>query len=60
MIQFERFTLPNGLRVIVHRDTSTPMAVVNVMYNVGAGMKTRIKQALPFVRTPDVWGIVAH
>jgi len=36
MIQFERFTLPNGLRVIVHRDTSTPMAVVNVMYNVGA------------------------
>lgn len=36
MIQFERFTLPNGLRVIVHRDTSTPMVVVNVMYNVGA------------------------
>jgi predicted Zn-dependent peptidase len=36
MIQFERFTLPNGLRVIVHRDTSTPMAVLNVMYNVGA------------------------
>jgi len=36
MIQFERFTLANGLRVIVHRDTSTPMAVVNVMYNVGA------------------------
>ena len=36
MIQFERFALANGLRVIVHRDTSTPMAVVNVMYNVGA------------------------
>jgi zinc protease len=36
MIQFERFTLANGLRVIVHRDTSTPMAVVNVMYDVGA------------------------
>ncbi len=36
MIQFERFTLENGLRVIVHRDTSTPMAVVNVMYDVGA------------------------
>lgn len=36
MIQFERFTLANGLRVIVHRDNSTPMAVVNVMYDVGA------------------------
>ncbi|MFN8288633.1 MAG: pitrilysin family protein [Chitinophagaceae bacterium] len=36
MIQFERFTLPNGLRVIVHQDTSTPMAVMNIMYDVGA------------------------
>lgn len=36
MIQFDRFTLPNGLRVIVHQDTSTPMAVMNVMYDVGA------------------------
>ena len=36
MIQFEKFTLANGLRVIVHRDTSTPMSVVNVMYDVGA------------------------
>ena len=36
MIQFERFTLANGLRVIVHQDNSTPMAVVDVMYDVGA------------------------
>ena len=36
MVQFERFNLQNGLRVIVHQDTSTPMAVVNVMYDVGA------------------------
>jgi zinc protease len=36
VINFERFTLSNGLRVLVHQDTSTPMAVVNVMYNVGA------------------------
>ena len=36
MVQFERFTLENGLRVVVHQDTSTPMAVVNVMYDVGA------------------------
>src|SRR4026208_306943 len=36
MIQFEKFVLVNGLRVIVHQDTSTPMAVVNIMYDVGA------------------------
>ena len=36
MIQFERFTLANGLKVIVHQDNSTPMAVVDVLYDVGA------------------------
>ena len=36
MIQFEKFTLANGLRVIVHQDVSTPMAVMNIMYDVGA------------------------
>ncbi len=36
MIQYEKFTLDNGLRVLVHPDTSTPMAVVNVIYDVGA------------------------
>ena len=36
MVQFERFSLSNGLRVIVHQDTSTPLAVLNVMYDVGS------------------------
>jgi len=36
MIQFDRFTLTNGLRVLVHQDNSTPMAVLNVLYDVGA------------------------
>jgi predicted Zn-dependent peptidase len=36
MIKFERFTLANGLRVIVHQDLSTPMAVMNILYDVGA------------------------
>ena len=36
MIHFERFVLPNGLRVLVHEDKSTPMAVVNLLYDVGA------------------------
>ncbi len=36
MIQFDRFVLENGLKVLVHEDKSTPMAVVNVIYDVGA------------------------
>ena len=36
MIQFEKSTLANGLRVIVHTDNSTPFVAVNVCYNVGA------------------------
>ncbi len=36
MVHYNRFVLDNGLRVLVHEDSSTPMAVVNVMYDVGA------------------------
>jgi zinc protease len=36
MIVYNRFVLDNGLRVLVHEDHSTPMAVVNMMYDVGA------------------------
>lgn len=36
MIEYNRFVLNNGLRVLVHEDESTPMAVVNIMYDVGA------------------------
>jgi predicted Zn-dependent peptidase len=36
MVKFERFMLENGLKVLVHIDQSTPMAVVNVLYDVGA------------------------
>lgn len=36
MIRFERFQLENGLKVIVHKDASTPMAVVDILYDVGA------------------------
>ncbi|HFC01345.1 MAG TPA: insulinase family protein [Phaeodactylibacter sp.] len=36
MIKFSRFVLENGLRVLVHEDNSTPMAAVNILYNVGS------------------------
>ncbi|MBV7528659.1 insulinase family protein [Chitinophaga sp. sic0106] len=36
MTHYNKFTLANGLRVIVHEDHTTPMAVLNVLYDVGA------------------------
>jgi zinc protease len=36
MIKYEKFQLDNGLKVIVHQDRSTPIACVNILYNVGA------------------------
>jgi predicted Zn-dependent peptidase len=36
MISFHRHTLSNGMRLLVHEDATTPMAVVNLLYNVGA------------------------
>ena len=36
MIKFEKFVLANGLKVIVHQDRSTPLACINILYDVGA------------------------
>ncbi len=35
-LKFEKFTLPNGLQVILHEDHSTPIVCVNVWYHVGS------------------------
>ena len=36
MISYKRFVLDNGLTVLFHHDSTTPMAVVNTLYDVGA------------------------
>jgi len=36
MINYYRYSLENGLRIVVHPDKTTPMAAVNVLYDVGA------------------------
>ncbi|MCB0663538.1 MAG: insulinase family protein [Saprospiraceae bacterium] len=36
MVQFKKYILTNGLRLIIHEDKSTPMAAVNLLYNVGS------------------------
>ena len=35
-IKYEKFTLPNGLRVIVHEDRKIPVVAVNIWYHVGS------------------------
>ncbi len=35
-IPYEEFTLPNGLRVIVHEDHKAPIVAVNIWYHVGS------------------------
>ncbi|RZA37469.1 MAG: insulinase family protein [Lysobacteraceae bacterium] len=35
-IKYDEFTLPNGLRVIVHTDRKAPIVAVNVWYHVGS------------------------
>jgi zinc protease len=36
MINFQEFTLDNGLRVIVHEDPTVQIAVMNILYDVGS------------------------
>ena len=36
MIEYYKHTLPNGLRIVVHPDNTTPMVAVNLLYDVGA------------------------
>ncbi len=36
-VPYTRFTLPNGLTVILHEDHTTPTVSVNVYYHVGSG-----------------------
>lgn len=36
MIPFEKYTLDNGLQVILHTDKATPLAAVNITYRIGS------------------------
>jgi zinc protease len=36
MIKYKKFSLENGLRILVHEDKSTPLVAMNVLYNVGS------------------------
>ena len=36
MLKYSRHTLPNGLRVLLHSDTTTPLVTLNLLYQVGS------------------------
>jgi zinc protease len=36
MIKYNRFSLDNGLRIIVHEDKSSPLVAMNILYEVGS------------------------
>lgn len=36
MLNFSKTTLSNGLRVLVHEDSTTPLAAVNILFDVGS------------------------
>ncbi|WP_114747674.1 M16 family metallopeptidase [Pleomorphovibrio marinus] len=46
MIDFQAFTLDNGLEVLVHEDEGTEMAVFNMLYKVGSKNETPDKTGL--------------
>src|SRR6476620_7014716 len=35
-IKFEKYSLPNGMKVILHRDSTVPLVVVSALYHVGS------------------------
>jgi predicted Zn-dependent peptidase len=39
-IPFEKYTLANGLEVILHRDGRLPVVAVNIWYHVGPGARS--------------------
>src|SRR6266851_4548774 len=50
-VPYTRFTLPNGLVVILHEDHSIPMVSVNMWYHVGSAGELPRARAVPRVRS---------
>jgi len=48
-LQYDQFTLDNGLRVIVHEDRKAPIVSVGVWYHVGSKNEPAGKTGFAFV-----------
>lgn len=60
MIDYQEFTLNNGLRVLVHQDISLPMATVNILYNVGSRDENENKTGFAHLFEHLMFGGSAH
>ena len=45
-LDYQKYSLQNGLEVILYQDASLPIAVVNLWYNVGSGRDPKSKTGL--------------
>lgn len=43
---FEKFTLPNGMECVLHRDTTLPIVAVNMTWHAGSGRDAKGKSGL--------------
>lgn len=60
MIEFEHFTLDNGLSVIVHEDPNSTVAAVNIMYDVGSRDESPKKTGLAHLLEHLMFGGSQH
>ena len=51
-VAYTQFSLPNGLRVILHEDHSVPMVTVNMWYHVGSARERTGRPRAPRRRAP--------
>jgi zinc protease len=61
MVEYKKYTLDNGLHVTLHRDDSSPLVVINLLYNVGSKHEspdktglTHLFEHLMFSGTPNI------
>lgn len=60
MIDYQDFTLDNGLRIYVHQDITLPTATVNVLYNVGSRDEEEDKTGFAHLFEHLMFGGSAH
>jgi zinc protease len=60
MIDYQKTTLDNGLTVLLHQDKSTPLVVVNTLYDVGARDENEDKTGFAHLFEHLMFGGSAH
>src|SRR6185295_7934237 len=71
-LPFERHTLDNGLRIVLHRNATLPLVAVNLWYHVGSKnerlgrtgfahlFEHMLFQGSDHVGTPDHWPVIGY